>query len=281
MIIISDSGSTKTHWRVVTSSERKDILTSGINPFLQSEDTILGILRGELLPQMNDTLLTCESLEKIFFYGAGCRDGKIAMMKELLSEVFPSAQVEVNGDLLGAARGVCGRHKGIACILGTGSNSCLYDGENILANVSPMGYILGDEGSGAVLGKLFVNALYKNQLGEDLIRQFEEETKLTVADVIERVYRQPMANRFLASFARFIHSHLDNIALHELVVNNFRSFFRMCVSNYQCSDLPVSAIGSIAFYFREQLAEAASLEGYTLGKIEQSPMDGLCDYHGV
>jgi glucosamine kinase len=187
--------------------------------------------------------------------------------------------IEINSDLLSAARALCGYDEGIACILGTGSNSCLYDGKQVVENVSPLGYILGDEGSGAVLGKLFINAIFKDNSFRKLRDDFLMSTNLTLEEIIDKVYRQPLANRFLASTSVYIHNHLDNNDLNKLVEDNFRTFFKRNISTYSRSDLKVNFIGSVAYYFKSQLYEAASAEGFKIGLIEKSPLPGLMKYH--
>lgn len=276
MILIADSGSTKTDWCI---ADKKNMIqrigTQGINPFHQDETEMMTIVEKELLPQMDDM-----EIERIYFYGSGCREEFHSVMESLFCRFFPNVSaIEVHGDLLGAARGVCGAGEGIACILGTGANSCLYDGHRIVANTPPLGYILGDEGSGAVLGRLFVNALFKGGLSDGLRNEFLEEYGFTLADVIRRVYREPMANRFLASFAPFIRLHSSNPQVHDLIIDNFRSFFRRNVVAYGRRDLPVGAVGSIAHYFSSELTEAARAEGFIMGRIVRSPMDGLVEYH--
>lgn len=272
MKLIADSGSTKTDWCVfdVEDKVKCRFATQGINPFHMSEDTIFGILRNELLPQLDSVR---SSIEEIEFYGAGCTVAKIPVMKALLSEVFPSAKnVVVGSDMLGAAKALLGNNEGIACILGTGANSCLYDGEKIISNVSPMGYILGDEGSGAVLGKTFINELYKGGHA-DFIDIFEKENGLTQTDIIQKVYREALPNRFLASLSKFIGSHVaDEQWIEEMVVNCFRDFFRKNVRHYNRKDLSVSFVGSVAYYYKAQLMKAAELEGYKVGKILKQPL---------
>ena len=173
--------------------------------------------------------------------------------------------------MLGAARALFGNDEGIACILGTGANSCLYDGNKIVSNVSPMGYILGDEGSGAVLGKTFINLLYKDHHEKDII-EFERETGLTQSDIIQKVYREAMPNRFLASLAPYIKSVSSHEWVHEMIVDCFRLFFRHNVSHYNRPDLPCSFVGSIAFYFEEELRQAAKKEGSFIVKIMKEPL---------
>lgn len=270
-VLIADSGSTKTDWAYMDQR----VQTQGINPFHQDEDTIRSILKEELLPQLTSDIT---HLTSILFYGSGVRPELEEKMQRLLQEVFPQAEhIEAHGDLLGAARALCGHQEGIACILGTGANSCLYDGERIVENTPPMGYILGDEGSGAVLGVRFLNALYKNRLSNDVKAAFEAFTEMSMAQVIERVYRQPMANRWLASLSAFIHQQIDNPQIEQLVIDNFRDFIQRNIAPYQRRDLPINAVGSIAFYYQQQLEKAVKAEGYTLGKIVRSPLDVLVE----
>ena len=270
-VLIADSGSTKTDWAYMDQR----VQTQGINPFHQDEDTIRSILKEELLPQLTSDIT---HLTSILFYGSGVRPELEEKMRRLLQEVFPQAEhIEAHGDLLGAARALCGHQEGIACILGTGANSCLYDGERIVENTPPMGYILGDEGSGAVLGVRFLNALYKNRLSNDVKASFEAFTEMSMAQVIERVYRQPIANRWLASLSKFIHQQIENPQIEQLVIDNFRDFIQRNIAPYQRRDLPINAVGSIAFYYQQQLEKAVKAEGYTLGKIVRSPLDVLVE----
>ena len=183
--------------------------------------------------------------------------------------------------MVAAARGLCGHEPGIACILGTGSNSCYYDGKNIVDNVSPLGFILGDEGSGAVLGKLFVSDLLKNQLTPGLKEKFLEQYNLTVGDIIDRVYRKPFPNRFLATFSPFISENLTDPAVHALVLNSFKSFLKRNVMQYDFEGKPVGFVGSVAFHYREVLEEAVNDMHLKMGKIVQSPMEGLIEYYRV
>ena len=276
MILIADSGSTKTDWAVVEDGRMVlAMATQGINPFHQERGNIETVIEEELLPKMGNI-----DPEGIFFYGSGCREDKVEMMCDILGRAFPQCgKIEAQGDLLAAARAVCGEHEGIACIMGTGANSCLYDGNRVVENTPPLGYILGDEGSGAVLGKLFVNALFKGQLPETLKDEWLRESGLTLNIIINKVYREPLANRFLASTSKFIRQHLSMEPLEEMVVGNFREHFRRNVNRYGRKDLPVGAIGSVAYYYSEQLEKAAAAEGYVIGKVMRSPMDGLVRYH--
>ena len=200
--------------------------------------------------------------------------------RALTKHLKVKGEVEVATDMLAAARGLCGRESGIACIMGTGSNSCYYDGQNIVANVSPLGFILGDEGSGACLGKLMVGDLLKNQMTPELKEKFLQQFNLTPADIIDRVYRKPFPNRFLASLSPFLSQNINEPCVHDLVLNSFKAFFKrniMQYDNYQ--NLKVNFIGSVAYYYKDVLAEAAQAMGIQLGTIIQSPMEGLIKYH--
>ena len=276
MILIADSGSTKTDWCVAKDGFTvKRFTTQGINPYHQDERRINGIVLDELLPQTGEY-----KIKKIVFYGSGCREETIPAMKTILHSAFNNnVEVEIYSDLLGAARAICGHEEGIACILGTGSNSCLYDGKKIVGNIPPLGYILGDEGSGATLGKIFINEIFKNSRMYDLKKEFLQVLKMTEGDIIDRVYRQPMANRFLASLAPFIHSHIERHEVNEIVTENFRQFLLKNVKRYHRDELQVSFIGSIAWHFKSQLLQSALEENVYVGSVEKSPMDGLLRYH--
>jgi N-acetylglucosamine kinase-like BadF-type ATPase len=278
MRLIADSGSTKTDWVLIDGADVCGrFQTQGINPFHQSEDDMKAILLNELLPQLS---FTVSSPLTVSFYGSGVRPELQSPMEQLLQQSLPSVtSVEAYGDLLGAARAVCGAAEGIACILGTGANSGLYDGVRIVANTPPLGYILGDEGSGAVLGARFLNALYKGFMPQLLVAEFQCDMNLTMADVVACVYRQPMANRFLASLSPFIHRHLDMPEVRQLVVGCLRDFFSRNVRQYQRPDLPVGFVGSIACAYEDCLREAAALEGFIVGRVMKSPMEGLIVYH--
>lgn len=249
-------------------ADSRQIQTPGINPVHQTPEAIRASLP-----------LIEQAVDAVYFYGAGCTADRIPLMTSLLSEHFQSPRVEVSSDLLGAARALCGRSEGIACILGTGANSGLYDGARIVQNTPALGYVLGDEGSGAVLGRRFFNALFKRPDFAALRDDYLSTEHLTMADVIRRVYREPMANRFLASTSLYIGQHIDHLLLQELVTDNFRDFFRINLLPYGRRDLPVGFVGSMAHYYRRQLVAAARAEGFLLGTVLKSPMEGLVAYH--
>lgn len=276
MILIADSGSTKTDWCVVLDGTPiKRIVTKGINPFFQSEEEIQQELTISLLPQLPEG-----TVNSVYFYGAGCTPEKAPILRRAIADSLSVVgNIKAHSDMLAAARGLCGHEAGIACILGTGSNSCFYNGEDIVSNISPLGFILGDEGSGAVLGKLLVGDILKNQLSPAIKEAFLKQFNLTAPEIIDRVYRQPFPNRFLASLSPFIAQHLEEPAIHALVFNSFTAFLRRNVMQYDYEKYPVHFIGSVAACYEEILQEAALETGIRIGKILQSPMEGLIQYH--
>lgn len=277
MILIADSGSTKTDWCVVEDEHTfKLIKTKGTNPFFQSEHEIREEIGTGLIPYLN-----ARQFDEIHFYGAGCAfpDKIESVRRAIASHLEVKHEIEVNTDMLAAARSLCGHRPGIACIMGTGSNSCFYDGKGIAANVSPLGFILGDEGSGAVLGKILIGNILKNQMPAGMKEKFLEQFHLTLAEIIERVYRQPFPNRFLASLSPFLNENIAVPEIHELVLNSFKTFLKRNVMQYDYQHHPVHFIGSVAFYYKDVLAEAAQEMGVQTGHILQSPMKGLINYH--
>ena len=278
MYLIADSGSTKTDWCLCNQGTvLQNIQTQGINPYHQSEEAIETVLREELLPQLS---LQKGTRLSITFYGSGCaNDTACNRIKEALTKVLDTKDVTIHSDLLGAARALCGHQEGIACVLGTGSNSCLYNGKEIIANTPPLGYILGDEGSSAVLGRHLVGNCLKNQLPEALRDEFLTEYELTQEIILEKVYRQPLANRFLASLTPFLSKHREVPEIHQLLVDSFTDFFVRNVKQYRRPWLPIHFVGSIANVFSAELKEAAESLGMELGTIMRSPMEGLIKYH--
>ena len=275
-LLIADSGSSKTDWIYVSADNGTlEIHTAGINPVRDSQCAIALVLREQLLPA-----LPCPAkVSGIRFYGAGCIPPYSATVADALAALFPQANLWVESDLLGAARALCGHEPGIACILGTGSNSCLYDGTRIVAHTPPLGYVLGDEGSGAVLGRNFLSDLYKGLLPTGWVTELEEEYQLTMATVIDHVYRQPQPNRFLASMVPFIARHVSNPLLHDRLVQHFRLFLQRNVAAYGHRHLPVHCVGGIAHQFAPQLHEAMAQEGFLAGKTMLRPIGSLAIFH--
>ena len=265
-ILTADSGSTKTEWHYVGADGQAHVYsTDGINPYYQTSAEIVRQVETQLLPYLSQFPTV------IRFYGAGCSPEKAPIVKNALQTLFPSAQIEVGSDLLGAARITCGTQPGIVGILGTGSNSCYYDGTSIKQNISPLGYILGDEGSGAVLGKLLVGDVLKNQLPEELKKAFLQRFQVTPADIIEQVYRRPFPNRYLAKFSVFYAEHPESSELQALLKQSFDAFVRRNLLQYpEVTHLPLHFVGSIAFHYADVLKEVLAEHGLTATTIRKT-----------
>ncbi len=277
MILIADSGSTKTTWTLMAANgQTSEFSMDGINPFYQTSDAIKNSIATQLLPQLSH-LLWAGKITDIFFYGAGCTPEKTKFVISALEGCFKTAKAYVDSDMVGAARGLLGHSQGIACILGTGSNSCLYDGEKIIKNVPALGYILGDEGSGAVLGKRLVADILKNQLPEHIKTKFLQQYNLTQADIIENVYRKPFPNRFLATLSKFAAENIHEQPIYNLVYEHFQQFIIRNLKQYP--SLPVGFIGSIAYYYEDVLRKVMQDNNMQIAQILQSPMSGLIQYH--
>lgn len=271
--VIADSGSTRTEWVFADENGVQTLSTAGINPVHMPAAEIESLLVKELHhPE--------EGVSAVYFYGAGCIPSRCGEVARVLRRFFGANEVAVESDLLGAARGLLGRSPGIACILGTGSNSGLYDGRAIVRNTRPLGYILGDEGSGADLGKRLLGNLLKGLLPDDLAEAFDKEYVLEYDEVIEKTYRQPGTNRFLAGFCPFLSQRIEHPAVRKIVEEAFSAFVERNLLAYEgVRELPVSFTGSVAFHFREPLRKVLADHGLTAGKIERSPMEGLIQYH--
>lgn len=276
MKLIADSGSTKTKWHLFADSisVATDCETSGINPFFQQSSEIVKTLQQEFS-------LTRENVTSVYFYGAGATNElKKEELYNALHSFFGIDHIFIASDLLAAAHSLCGETEGIVAILGTGSNSCYYDGKGIVTNISPLGYILGDEGSGAVLGKKLLADVLKNQLPQQLIKLFFETYQTSMAEVLENVYRKPYPNRYMASFTRFLFSHQNEPAVRKIIYEGFSEFFLRNVAQYdKAYQLPVNFTGSIAWHFRSILEEAAVACNFKMGVVTADPMQGLIDYH--
>lgn len=274
-ILIADSGATKTDWCLACEGEILQRFSgNGISPVYQSEDDIAVEIREQVRP-----LLKKHVIHSIRFYGSGCIPGKTILVENALYHSFPIGAIHVYSDLIAAAHSLCNHEAGIACILGTGSNSCQWNGSEITAQVSPLGFILGDEGSGAALGRQLVGDALKNQLTPGLREKLLEEQQLTPSVIIDKVYRQPFPSRFLASLAPFLLNHIEDESILMIVNRSFTDFFKRNVMQYDYRNHKVHLIGSVAWHFAGILREVATTNGITIGKIEQSPMPGLIDYY--
>ena len=276
MILIADSGSTKTSWCFTgKNSDKVYLSTSGINPFFRTSEDIFSELQSNLKPQLPG------ELKYLFFYGAGVvNEERGAIIKSALEKLFPMAEINVSSDLLAAARATLQKQPGIACILGTGSNSCLYDGKKIISHIPPLGFILGDEGSGAVLGRKLVGDYLKKQMPDQLAEKFRQKFPYEYAEFLNRVYRQAKPNKFLAEFVPFLKEMIEEEYSRNLLEKSFEEFITRNIAAYDNYNLlPISFVGSVAFYFQEQLEKVLEKLHLQHGIILKEPLEKLTDFH--
>lgn len=278
LILIADSGSTKTDWCLIEKNgDTKTVQTIGINPYQMDYASIKDVLDKELYPFINP-----DAVKEIYFYGSGCSTvRKCQTLENVLHEFFGKANlIEVHHDMLGAARALCGKSAGIACILGTGSNSCYYDGNDIVENVESLGYFFGDEGSGAHLGKKLLTDYFHKKIPAEILDSFCERFNPSVESILDAVYNKPRPSRFLASFSPFLLENISHPYVKNLISSSFDEFFAKTVSQYSnFKQLKVSFIGSVAYYFNDILKESAAKAGITTDKFYRSAIEGLIDFH--
>ncbi|WP_431434258.1 hypothetical protein ACRASS_05475 [Bacteroides hominis] len=277
MKLIAESGSTRTEWALVEDNHLvQRVFTEGLNPFFQTRREISRSVRLGL-PES----FFRKKLDQVYYYGAGCSsyEKKNILGASLVAQFKTPIQVE--SDLLAAARGLFKCESGIACILGTGSNSCFYDGKIVVKNVKAAGYILGDEGSGAVLGKLFLADLLKGLAPKELASEFHEKFRISTNDVMESVYNLPFPNRFLGTIAYFLGDYMDNEYVYNLLANNLRSFFNRNVCQYDYMNYPIRFVGSLAYSYSDTLRKVAREFGVEIDVIEETPMNGLIEFHSM
>lgn len=274
-ILVADAGSTKVDWALIPrEGDPIRFRTSGMNAVMASEKD-LKVFFCEAASQCDGY-----NISGIYYYGAGCTGKAIHAISDAIRSIWPKAQITVDSDLVGAAISLFGKEEGIACILGTGSNTGLYQQNCISSNIPPLGYILGDEGSGAALGKRFIKEIFKGEIDPRLKKAFFDEYSLSKDEIIRRVYRQPAANKFLASLVPFIRKHIENPLLEQMVNDEFREFFRRNVAPYpNALSLPLAFTGSVAFHFEPWLRKVAEEEGFHITRISKSPIDGLIRFY--
>ncbi len=275
--LIADSGSTKAEWRLVENGRRKkSIITQGISPYFLTATQIEDLLRKELLPK-----LKAAAPEACWYYGTGCSNpAHVKMLTKVLRRLLPGTAVHVNHDLMGAARALCGRQPGVACILGTGSNSCFYNGKRIVKNSPGLGFILGDEGSGAYLGRKVVQHYLYNTFDPDLMDRFQAKYNTSAPVILEAVYKGPLPNRYLAAYTGFLVENRGHYMIENIIEDSFNDFFFNHLYKYKESwTHPIHFIGSVAYGFRDVLKEMCGNYELQLGRVLQHPLDGLLEYH--
>lgn len=276
LILIADSGSTKTEWCLLDGNKKKLINTQGLSPYFLTGIQVKAILEKELLPKLKNV-----SPADIFFYGTGCSNpNNVKLIKDALKAVFKNSKIAVDHDLMGAAKALCGHEKGIACILGTGSNSCYYNGKKIVKNSPGLGYVLGDEGSGAYLGKKVIQYFLYNTFEPDLMDRFNAKFNTNSIEILDAVYKQPLPNRYLANFAVFLKENRGHYMIENIIEDGFNDFFFNHIYKYRESwTMPINFIGSIAYGFKDVLKDMCNSYELQLGKVLKNPMEGLIKYH--
>ena len=273
--LIADSGATKTSWCLSIEGQlHQQYNSQGISPIYQSPKEIEEYIHRSVYPMFEN-----KEIKAIYFYGTGCIPEKEEMMKSAIQRSFKVETIHIYSDLIAAVHALCGNQPGIACIMGTGSNSCEWDGEKIVKQISPLGFILGDEGSGADLGKRLVNNALKDQLPKEIKEAFLEEYKLTQNIIIDKVYKQPFPSRFLASLSPFLLKNIEVPEIRNIVTTSFTEFFEKNVMQYNYQNNKVNFVGSIAYYYKDILLEAAAQKSIEIGTIYKSPIEGLIEFY--
>jgi glucosamine kinase len=274
--LIADSGSTKAEWCLVQGKKKKTFFTQGLSPYFLDGPQIAGIVRQELLPSMGKV-----AVGEVHFYGTGCKaPANQRLVQKALQKVFPDAAVKVDVDLFGAARAVCGSSAGVACILGTGSNSCYFNGRKIVRNSPGLGYVLGDEGSGAYLGRKVLQYYLYNTFDEDLRSRFDASYVTHASEILDNVYKKPLANRYLASFALFLAENRGHYMVENIIEDGLNDFFFHHIIKYrEAWTLPVHFVGGVAYGFRDVIKDLCANYEITLGRIMKNPMEGLAEFH--
>lgn len=278
MLLVADSGSTKTHWVLIDSKGiRTAYTTIGYNPYFINSENIYQSLSTTLINQFDNT-----AVSKVFFYGAGCSTKeKAAIVNNAFVKLFPKAKIFIGHDLLGAAKALMGNRRGFAAILGTGSNTGIYNGEKIEKNIDSLGYILGDEGSGSYIGKKIIRDFMRGQLPPELDKKFKEKhTNLSHPEIFDSIFNKPLPNRFLASFCTFATENKNHVYISNIVSESFSDFFKLVVSRYSGYErLAFNCVGSVGFAFKELLQATAATYKMKTEKIIQSPIEELANYH--
>ncbi|MGB0864601.1 MAG: BadF/BadG/BcrA/BcrD ATPase family protein [Saprospiraceae bacterium] len=279
MQLIADSGSTKTSWRLIKgANDIVEASTIGYNPHYFDTKKMEKSLQSLLIPQLG---IAVTEVSQVYFYGAGCSTpSSNAVVEKAFSNVFPEANIYVDHDLLGAARALCGQSTGIACILGTGSNSCAFDGKSITDNVSSLGFMLGDEGSGASLGRRLVRSFFYREMPSDIKESFNERYQMDKDVIFKEVYKSALPSRYMAQFTKFMNEHIEKPFMRNLVKEEFGAFIDTQVLKYEnVQSIPINFLGSVAFFFQDIMLEVLEERQLKMGQIIQEPITALVDYH--
>jgi glucosamine kinase len=275
-VLIADSGATKCEWCLITNGKKKTVFTQGISPYFLNGGQVQAIVLNELLPHLKKAPVL-----EVFYYGTGCGNpGNVKMIKSALKKTFKEAKISVDLDLIGAAKAACGNKPGIVSILGTGSNSCYFNGKKMVKNSPGIGYILGDEGSGAYLGKKVIQYYLYDTFDEELMYKFDQKYGIDRTIILEKIYRQPLANRYLATFSLFLAENRGHYMVENIIEDGLNDFFFQHLCKYGESwKLPIHFVGGISFGFRDVIKELCQSYEFELGSILKNPMEGLVKYH--
>jgi N-acetylglucosamine kinase-like BadF-type ATPase len=274
--LIADSGATKCEWCLLDNGKKKKFVTTGISPYFLNAEEIEQLLIKQLVPKLKDA-----TIDEVHFYGTGLSNqNNVGILKKVLKKIFKKAKISIETDLTAAARALCGKEKGMACILGTGSNSCFYNGKKIIKNSPGIGFILGDEGSGSYLGKKVIQYYLYQTFDEELMTSFEKRFLTSPMEILENVYKKPMANRYLASFAIFLAENRGHYMIENIIEDGLNDFFFTHIYKYKESwTHPINFIGSVAYGFKDILQELCNGYELELGTVMKAPMKGLIEYH--
>lgn len=276
MKVVVDSGSTSTDWVFIQKDKTTRFKSPGFNPYYFKDDDYLDYLTDESLSH-----LRFSKVEDIFFYGSGCSTPQnCTIVKTALWEIFPNAQIHLHHDLYGAAVALCGKEEGIACILGTGSNSCLWDGNKIIENVPSLGYLLADEGSGTYLGKIILTEILLGNAPDEIIDKFFKTYKLDFSKTLDKIYKEENPNKFLSGISKFAHDHKNDVWIKSMIKQNFIDFIDLQISKYSnYKTHKINFVGSVAFHFSDILLEVLEDRKLNSGKIISNPIEELVRFH--
>ena len=275
-ILIADSGATKTAWRLLENGKKSTFYTKGISPYYMTQHEMIQLMRKEFPKK-----ILSKSIHQVHYYGTGCKTKtKANIVMRAIKALYPDASIHVTHDLMGAAIATCGNEKGIACILGTGSNSCYFNGSRLVANSPGLGYVLGDEASGAYFGKILLQHFLYKKLDDELEKSFIKIFKTNKEEILHHVYKEPFPNRYLAGFANFLSMHRGHYIIENIIEDGFHAFMGTHLLSYpQSARVPVHFVGSIAFHFKDKIDELCKVYGFRLGQVIQNPIDGLTHFH--
>jgi glucosamine kinase len=274
--LIADSGATKAEWCLLSNGKKKTIFTQGISPYFLTQQQIAEILKKELLPKIRNV-----KIDEVHYYGTGCANPKNALLvKKAIQSVISTKKIAVSHDLMAAARALCQKSKGLACILGTGSGATYYNGKTIAKTSTGLGYVLGDEGSGAYLGRKVIQYYLYNTFDEDLKARFDAKFMTNKMEILENVYKKPLPNRYLASFTIFLAENRGHYMIENIIEDGLNDFFFAHLVKFsEVWKMPVHFVGGVAFGFKDVLQELCNSYGFDLGRVLKNPMEGLTEYH--